>query len=278
LNGYAYVKTLTWGSGFLWAGGTERITQIDISDDTANVAGAYSGKTIEPALMVAWDGEYMWSNSDAVNLVRLDVGDIGEPNNPPNTSFSYSPTKPAAGQEVSLDASGSSDSEGYIAQYQWDFDGDGVSEARGEQVTHTFDSTGQHTIELTVVDNNEATSKINKTIKITQRTSTTDVVQSTSAVSATTEKTTDETKSVSSTDPPESPSETVTRNTVTNMPTEERSSSAEPPSSSNEVQRGFFSNGPNSGSLDPLANPFLLTLGGFIFSAAGILLQLSRGG
>ncbi len=55
------------------------------------------------------------------------------------------------GKEVTFDGSGSHDYDGQIQAYHWAF-GDGT-EARGEQVTHTFAKTGLYTTVLTVTDN-----------------------------------------------------------------------------------------------------------------------------
>ncbi|WP_017342043.1 malectin domain-containing carbohydrate-binding protein, partial [Halorubrum sp. T3] len=50
------------------------------------------------------------------------VTPVGDANGPPTASFTVSPDAPEAGQQVSFDASGSSD-DGSIASYEWDFDG-----------------------------------------------------------------------------------------------------------------------------------------------------------
>jgi PGF-pre-PGF domain-containing protein len=52
---------------------------------------------------------------------------------------------------ATFDASGSTDDIG-IELYEWDFDGDGVTDATGETVTYTFATDGEHTVTLTVTD------------------------------------------------------------------------------------------------------------------------------
>jgi hypothetical protein len=47
--------------------------------------------------------------------------------------------------------------------------------------------------------------------------------------------------------------------------------------STTESKRGFFSNGPGESDLEMLNDPFVLTVGGFVLSAAGIVHQLVRG-
>jgi len=53
-----------------------------------------------------------------------------------------------------FDAGGSFDVDGAIVAYEWDF-GDGNS-ARGQRVTHLYDTPGQHEVTLRVTDNSEA--------------------------------------------------------------------------------------------------------------------------
>ncbi len=55
------------------------------------------------------------------------------------------------GQSVTFDGSGSSDPDGEIASYHWDF-GDGAA-ASAAVATHTYSETGDYTVTLTVTDN-----------------------------------------------------------------------------------------------------------------------------
>jgi PKD repeat protein len=65
---------------------------------------------------------------------------------------------------VQLDGSGSSDPDGTIESYDWDF-GDGVS-GTGEKPVHTYISEGEYTVKLTVTDDEEATGTSSTTITI----------------------------------------------------------------------------------------------------------------
>ena len=87
------------------------------------------------------------------------------PNQSPIASFTANPTSGVAPLEVSFNASSSSDSDGSITSYAWDFkDGD---TGNGETISHTFSSTGSYNVELTVTDNEGATDSITKTITVT---------------------------------------------------------------------------------------------------------------
>ncbi|MDX6662860.1 MAG: hypothetical protein QOG09_962, partial [Solirubrobacterales bacterium] len=77
------------------------------------------------------------------------------PNEAPTAAFSFSPTEPTTADEVSLDASASSDSDGTIASYEWDFNGDGsydTAPASSATATHAFDLAGTYGVELRVTD------------------------------------------------------------------------------------------------------------------------------
>jgi PKD repeat protein len=69
----------------------------------------------------------------------------------PTASFTFSPSAPSLGGSVTFDASGSRlDGAvcGSLCSYQWDF-GDGTS-ATGQLAQHSFQTTGVHTVTLTV--------------------------------------------------------------------------------------------------------------------------------
>jgi PKD repeat protein len=71
------------------------------------------------------------------------------------------------GQSVSFDGTGSMDNVG-IVSYDWDFDDDGTT-ATGQTTSHTFDSPGTYTVELTVTDaaGNTDTDTVEVTVKST---------------------------------------------------------------------------------------------------------------
>ena len=87
-------------------------------------------------------------------------------NQSPTASFTATPTSGVAPLGVSFNASNSSDSDGSIISYAWDFK-DGNT-GNGETINHTFSSTGSYSVKLTVTDNEGATDSVTKTITVTQ--------------------------------------------------------------------------------------------------------------
>ena len=87
-------------------------------------------------------------------------------NQSPTASFTATPTSGVTPLVVSFNASTSSDSDGSIISYAWDFK-DG-STGTGQTINHTFSSTGSYNVKLTVIDNEGATDLTTKTITVTE--------------------------------------------------------------------------------------------------------------
>jgi len=68
----------------------------------------------------------------------------------PVASFTSLPNRPLIGENVTFDAAGSYDPDGIITSYLWDF-GDGT-QGSSAIVTHAYNSNGNFTITLTVID------------------------------------------------------------------------------------------------------------------------------
>jgi hypothetical protein len=93
---------------------------------------------------------------------------VGDGNDPPTASFAFSPDAPETGQQVSFNASGSSDADGSIASYEWEFDGDGETDATGDQATTAFDAAGDYDVTLTVTDDDGATDTATETLSVAE--------------------------------------------------------------------------------------------------------------
>ena len=85
-------------------------------------------------------------------------GGGGTVNASPTAKLTTSPSSPTAGGAVSLDASGSTDSDGTIASYAFDCGATGVTPTgTGSKATCTYPTAGSYTATVTVTDNQGAT-------------------------------------------------------------------------------------------------------------------------
>ncbi len=140
--------------------------QGPISDylwDLGDGSPVVSGPEIEHTFQRA--GEYL------VTLVVVGTSGTGRAtafvrahNNPPAASFTFLPSDPFEGESVTFDASGSSDPDGDIARYTWDF-GDGAT-GEGMIATHTFDHPGEFVVLLTVTDSAGAEARATRLVQV----------------------------------------------------------------------------------------------------------------
>lgn len=72
---------------------------------------------------------------------------------PPVADFAYMPASPRPGDLVLFDGTSSTDFDGHIVSYAWDFDGDGTTDSTGVIAEHTFAVSGTYSVSLTVTDN-----------------------------------------------------------------------------------------------------------------------------
>ncbi|MCF7891059.1 PKD domain-containing protein [Candidatus Bipolaricaulota bacterium] len=132
-------------------------------DDGSNGSGEIATHTYDSA------GNYtaeltVTDNDGATDSTTQSIDVSPPPSDPPTASFTSSPTSGEAPLEISFDASGSSDPDGTIDSYSWDFD-DG-STGSGKTTSYTFDNSGNYTVELTVVDNDGNSDSTHTTISV----------------------------------------------------------------------------------------------------------------
>ncbi|MUV88763.1 PKD domain-containing protein [Halapricum sp. CBA1109] len=107
---------------------------------------------------------YAVGGGDADEMVITVDNTTTGANAAPTPSIAYSPSRPTTRSPTEFDASGSTDPDGSIVSYEWDF-GDGTT-ATGETVSHTFPSPGQYTVTLTVTDGDGAVETITERVSV----------------------------------------------------------------------------------------------------------------
>ena len=101
-----------------------------------------------------------WSSCGSLTLTVN-----GAPGNQPPVADAGPDQSGVVGQPVSFNGGGSSDRDGYIVSYLWDF-GDG-SQGNSISTSHTYSAPGVYTVTLTVTDNASATDTDTATVTIT---------------------------------------------------------------------------------------------------------------
>ena len=85
---------------------------------------------------------------------------------PPIANFTYLPVSLGVGETVTFNASGSYDPDGTIEKYEWDF-GDGNTTTTTEEIiTHSYSSSGNYNVNLTVTDDGGLTNSTSKTVTV----------------------------------------------------------------------------------------------------------------
>lgn len=118
---------------------------------------------IDPSNTVSEENE---TNNERTQTLTVAASPTPTPsNNPPQANAGSNKTS-KVGQSVSFNGTSSTDSDGTIVSYVWDF-GDG-SNSSGSVVSHVYSSPGTYTVSLTVTDNSGATDTDTATAIITE--------------------------------------------------------------------------------------------------------------
>jgi len=128
---------------YQWYEGTSAMsgqtsTQLTVTKSAAGLFSYYCKVT---------DSGSRTANSNPVSITFV----VPPQKQPPVARFVLSPSTQEVGKSMSFDGSSSSDSDGTIMGYAWDF-GDGGT-ASGVTSSHTYASAGTLTVKLTVTDN-----------------------------------------------------------------------------------------------------------------------------
>jgi PKD repeat protein len=105
------------------------------------------------------------TTTQAVRLDDLQVVDLAATAPPVDTAPTAAFTSAVDGLAVAVDGSSSSDAEGPLASYAWNF-GDGQT-ATGAKASHTFAAAGEYPVTLTVTDAAGLTGTVTRTVTVT---------------------------------------------------------------------------------------------------------------
>ncbi|MEM8898696.1 MAG: PKD domain-containing protein [Bacteroidota bacterium] len=141
---------------------TETVTTFDASasSDADGTIASYSWDFGDGTTATGMMVEHTYTAAGPVDVKLIVVDDQGSSdssivsvtvNGKPSAAFTANPTSGIAPIEVAVDGSGSTDADGSIVSYAWDF-GDGET-ATGETATNLYDEEGSFTIQLIVTDN-----------------------------------------------------------------------------------------------------------------------------
>lgn len=101
-------------------------------------------------------------------VALLGLASYASSSRPPQASFTYSPAAPTINDLVAFDGSGSSDPDGRIVLYEWDFNGDGRYEQRlsAAATSWLYDEPGKYRVSLRVTDNGGAAAVGTKELEV----------------------------------------------------------------------------------------------------------------
>jgi len=103
-----------------------------------------------------------FAHQDSAVYLILAEEQGGPGNDAPTASFTFSPQTGHAPLNITFDASGSSDSDGQIVSYQWNF-GDTLM-GTGQVIQHSYPNQGEYTVTLTVTDNDGKSASTTHTV------------------------------------------------------------------------------------------------------------------
>jgi len=105
--------------------------------------------------------EYGVKSKD-VDYINISVGNYQAP----IANFTHSPESPLVDETITFNASNSTDPDGTIVSYAWDFDDGNTTTTTEKMITHSYALEGDHNVTLTVTDNEGVTGSVTKTITI----------------------------------------------------------------------------------------------------------------
>jgi membrane peptidoglycan carboxypeptidase len=117
-----------------------------------------------PAGMVGEQDPAFGSRATTATVVSLVVSTGPPKTEAPVAAFTYAPASPRIGEQVTFDASSSTD-DGEIVTYAWEF-GDGSPLANGVSAAHTYTAPGTYTVTLWVTDDTGQVASLSVAVQV----------------------------------------------------------------------------------------------------------------
>jgi PKD repeat protein len=154
-------EAVTFTSTSTDPGGSIASYQWDLDDDDVYNEGGTTGETNAATVTAT----YAAAGTYAIKLIVTDNNGTPDDavknlriNRPPTAAFTINPNPALINEPVAFNGASSSDTDGTIALYEWDYDYDGVTfnaDATGAApAAHAFPAVGTKTVALRVTDNN----------------------------------------------------------------------------------------------------------------------------
>ena len=169
-GGYIIVgNTKSYGAGFsdFWLIKTDSEGNEEWSKTfggSADDVGCSVQQTSDGGYIIAGYTESYGAGETDVWLIK--VKGEGIPNKLPTASFTFSPENPSVNEEITFDASASTDPDGSIVSYEWDFGDGNITSTTEEKINHSYSEAGSYMVKLTVTDDDGVTSSTTKRITV----------------------------------------------------------------------------------------------------------------
>jgi hypothetical protein len=106
-----------------------------------------------------------WSDVVTLKIQKTDTEDPGQGvSSPPIARFNFTPQAPLTGTNITFDGTASSDPDGSITRFEWDFDDDGNIEETGPTAIYNYSTKGLKNVSLTVTDSDNNSTTVTKTL------------------------------------------------------------------------------------------------------------------
>jgi len=151
----------------LVTGGDGRATALYTSPQEP--IDSVDSQTVVQILATPGGSDYGNAVARSVSIRLVPPGVILPPNGTPVPAFSFSPSAPLSKTDVTFDGSLSTDADGRIVSYNWNF-GDG-SQGSGSLVKHAYSTEGSYTVTLTVTDDRSQSASLSKSVAVSSTSS-----------------------------------------------------------------------------------------------------------